>query len=165
MCDIKGSGGELGLKVSSAEDYFGLIDIDTKRGCLTVTRLKRKKHKTETMAIGKELIKHLIEFIEWKKLVPQPTKPTSALFVGKRGALSAQGLQQIWKRCVAEANLPKEYSIHSARHTMATHLLKKTNNLRQVQIQLGHASPTTTANMYCDVSFTDMQEGVTGLYA
>ncbi|HUU20065.1 MAG TPA: DEAD/DEAH box helicase family protein [Sedimentisphaerales bacterium] len=27
MCDIKGSSGELGLKVSSAEDYFGLIYI------------------------------------------------------------------------------------------------------------------------------------------
>ena len=37
-------------------------------------------------------------------------------------------------------------------------------NLRQVQKQLGHASPATTANMYADISFEDMQEGVNGLY-
>ena len=47
---------------------------------------------------------------------------------------------------------------------MAVHLLKKTGNLRQVQKQLGHASPATTANMYADISFEDMQNGVTGLY-
>ena len=62
------------------------------------------------------------------------------------------------------AGLPKELSIHSARHTIAVHLLKKAGNLRQVQKQLGHASPATTANMYADISFEDMQNGVTGLY-
>ena len=51
-----------------------------------------------------------------------------------------------------------------ARHTIAVHLLKKTGNLRQVQKQLGHASPATTANMYADISFEDMQNGVNGLY-
>ena len=30
--------------------------------------------------------------------------------------------------------------------------------------QLGHASPATTANLYADVSFEDMQAGVTGVY-
>ena len=75
-----------------------------------------------------------------------------------------QGLQQIWKQAIARADLPKELSIHSARHTMAVHLLRKTKNLRQVQKQLGHTDPATTANMYADVSFEEMQEGVTELY-
>jgi hypothetical protein len=47
---------------------------------------------------------------------------------------------------------------------LAVYLLKKTKNLRQVQKQLGPASPATTANMYADISFEDMQEGVNGLY-
>ena len=55
-------------------------------------------------------------------------------------------------------------SIHSARHTVAVHLLRKTSNLRMVQKQLGHASPATTANLYADVRFEDMQEGLSGLY-
>jgi site-specific recombinase XerC len=47
---------------------------------------------------------------------------------------------------------------------MGFHLLKKTGNLRQVQKQLGHSSPAVTANIYADVSFEDMREGVNGLY-
>ena len=86
------------------------------------------------------------------------------LFVGSRGALSAQGLQRIWKASIKRAGLPKELSIHSAKHTIAVHLLKKTKNLRQVQKRLGHASPDTTANMYADISFEDMQNGLNGLY-
>jgi integrase len=70
----------------------------------------------------------------------------------------------MWKAAVAAAGLPDEISIHSARHTLAVHLLKKTSNLRQVQKQLGHASPATTANMYADISFEDMQNGVTAIY-
>ena len=56
-------------------------------------------------------------------------------------------------------------SIHSARHTVAVHLLRKTNNLRMVQKQLGRASPATTVNLYADMRFENMQEGLTGLYA
>jgi len=84
--------------------------------------------------------------------------------VGKRGALTTQGLQQIWKASIKRAGLPKELSIHSARHTLAVHLLKKTSNLRQVQKQLGHSSPATTANMYADISFEDMQHPLNDLY-
>ncbi len=47
---------------------------------------------------------------------------------------------------------------------MAVHLLKETRNLRQVQKQLGHSSPTTTANMYADVPFQAMGEAVDRLY-
>ena len=36
--------------------------------------------------------------------------------------------------------------------------------LRQVQQQLGHSSPTITAAMYADVTFEDMQDGLSGLY-
>ena len=86
------------------------------------------------------------------------------LFVGSRGVLTSRGLQQIWKVAVKRAGLPDELSIHSARHTIAVQLLKKTGNLRQVQKQLGHASPATTANMYADITFEDMQNGLNGLY-
>jgi integrase/recombinase XerD len=133
-------------------------DIDLKRGCLLVTRPKRKKKVKETIAIGKDILQHLKEYIADIELKKGP------LFVGSRGPLSAQGLQRIWKRSIKLAGLPKELSIHSARHTIAVHLLRKTGNLRQVQKQLGHVSPATTANMCADISFEDMQNGVTGLY-
>ena len=91
-------------------------------------------------------------------------RPIDPPFIGKRGPLTARGLQQRWKRAIRHAGLPDELSIHSARHTIAVHMLKRTGNLRMVQKQLGHASPATTANMYADVSFEDMQNALNGLY-
>jgi len=152
-----------GLRVKEIS-RLRIDDIDLKRGSLTIHRAKKKSDKPESLAIGKDLVRHLQEYIEWKKLAEQPTDAKVALFNGARGPLTAQGLQRIWKASVKRAGLPPELSIHSARHTLAVHLLKKTGNLRQVQKQLGHSSPATTANMYADVSFEDMQNGVNGLY-
>ena len=146
-----------GLRVSELA-ALQIKDLDLKRGYISVTRLKRKKKTKDTLAIGKGIIQHLKDYIASMEHKKGP------LFVGSRGPLTAQGLQRIWKRSVKLAGLPKELSIHSARHTIAVHLLKKTGNLRQVQKQLGHASPATTANMYADISFEDMQNGVNGLY-
>src|SRR5258707_879595 len=114
--------------------------------------------------MSKELRAHLAEFIAWKKTADEPVDPKSPLFSGKRGALTASGMMQLWKRAVAEAGLPRELSIHSARHTLAVALLKKSGNLRMVQKQLGHTSPTTTANIYADVAFEDQQASLNGLY-
>ena len=144
-----------GLRVSELVAIH-LRDIDLKRGFIRVHRLKRKKHVIDSLAISPELVKHIKEHIQ--------DRTAGKLFVGERGDLTKAGLQQIWKSAVKRAGLPKELSIHSARHTVAVHLLKKTGNLRQVQKQLGHASPVITANMYADISFEDMQDGVTGLY-
>ena len=152
-----------GLRVSELA-RLKVGDFDQKRGALRVWRHKRSEPKQETLAIPAELAEHLKAFIVWKEQASQPTGKDAALFVGKRGPLTTQGLMQVWKSAIKRAGLPKELSIHSARHTMAVHLLRKTGNLRQVQKQLGHASPATTANMYADVSFEDMQAGVTGLY-
>jgi site-specific recombinase XerD len=146
-----------GLRVSEMA-ALKIKDVDLKRGCLSVTRMKRKKKVKESLALGKDLAQHLKAYIAWTE------RKSGALFVGSRGSLTAQGLQRIWKRSIKLAGLPKELSIHSARHTIAVHLLRKTSNLRQVQKQLGHASTATTANMYADISFEDMQNGVTGLY-
>lgn len=146
---------QTGLRVSELT-AIQIKDIDLKRGFVKVKRLKRKKKVIDSLAISPELIKHLKEYIEGRT--------TGKLFIGERGDLTKYGLQQIWKSAIKRAGLPKELSIHSARHSMAVHLLKKTGNLRQVQKQLGHASPATTANMYADISFEDMQDGVTNLY-
>lgn len=143
-----------GLRVAELAN-IDVKDVDFKRGFVRVTRCKRKKPVFDELALSPELLKHLKEYIASRR--------KGLLFIGKRGPLTRRGIQQIWKVAVTDAGL-QDYSIHSARHTMAVHLLKRTGNLRQVQKQLGHASPTTTANMYADVTFEDMQNGVAGLY-
>lgn len=131
--------------------------IDFKRKSLTITRVKKKIRRPETLAISSDLANHLKQYIDWAGRKEGP------LFKGQRGPMTRRGLQEIWKRIATKAGLP-EMSIHSARHTLAVALLKKTGNLRQVQKQLGHSSPATTANLYADVSFEDMQNGVEGIY-
>jgi integrase len=163
-----------GLRVSEIAK-IAVGDIDLKRGLVTVSRAKKRKRvKPEPLALGKELTDHLREFLAWRscRLTDMDdafclglTNTNGALFVGCRGPLTAQGLQRVWKAAIKRAGLPAELSIHSARHTLAVHLLRKTGNLRQVQKQLGHSSPTITAAMYADVTFEDMQNGVSGLYA
>ena len=154
---------QTGLRASELAK-FRVGDFDPKRSSLKVWRHKRRKPTQETIAIAKELAEHLKEFIKWKELVGQGTGKNDPLFVGKRGPLTTRGVQQIWKSAIRQAHLPDELSIHCARHTMAVHLLRKSGNLRMVQKQLGHSNPATTANMYADVSFQDMQEGLNGLY-
>ena len=154
---------QTGLRVSELA-ALRVGGFDPRRQCLKVDRAKRRSRRQESLALSRDLTEHLAEFIAWKRDAGEETSAEAPLFVGKRGPLTDRGLQVIWQRAVERAGLPKELSIHSARHTMAVHLLRKTSNLRMVQKQLGHASPATTANMYADISFEDMQAGVDGLY-
>lgn len=140
-------------------------DLSAGRSSLHVHRTKRRRAVTETLAIPPELVKHLRQFITWKKSAGESTAGDSALFCGKRGPMTVSGMQKVWKVAIKRAGLPRELSIHSARHTMAVHLLSTTKNLKQVQQQLGHSSPVVTANMYAQVQFEEMREGVTRLYA
>jgi integrase len=162
-----------GLRVSEIAK-LNVEDIDLKRGSLAVCRSKKRKLTRETLAIGKELADHMRDYLAWRACriadLPESIRAgllatKGPLFVGCRGPLTAQGLQRVWKVVVKRAHLPAELSIHSARHTLAVHLLRKTGNLRQVQKQLGHSSPTITAAMYADVTFEDMQDGLSGLYS
>lgn len=131
--------------------------LDFQRGTLQITRAKKKEPKPESLALGADLLDHIKTYLAYEQRFQGP------LLVGQRGPLTRHGLQQLWDKAVHKANLP-HLSIHGARHTLAVHLLRRTGNLRQVQKQLGHSSPATTANMYADVPFEDMQKGVTGLY-
>ena len=62
-----------------------------------------------------------------------------------RTPMAESGLQKAFRRAVQEAGLNKPASVHSLRHSWATHLLERGVNLRLIQLWMGHTSPTTTA--------------------
>jgi len=51
----------------------------------------------------------------------------------------------------------KKITIHSLRHSFATHLLERGLSLRHIQGLLGHANPTTTA-LYARLTKTSEQD-------
>lgn len=68
---------------------------------------------------------------------------------GRRGQVSDQHVplttvQQVFRKAFLESAVSKNVSVHSLRHAYATHLLEANVSLRQIQLWLGHSSPSTT---------------------
>lgn len=122
-------------------------DLDLERG---FTHIKSGKgRKDRYVPIPGRMCTLLYSYIE-------AYKPRGYLFEGASGAeYSPVSARQILKRALRNAGIEKRVTLHTLRHSHATHLLENGTDIRYIQELLGHNSPKTTM-IYTHVSSTSL---------
>ena len=80
-----------------------------------------------------------------------------AIFTGRQGNLSRQRVQQLFKAYAQKAGIDPKYSVHSLRHSIATHLLDAGEGIEFVRDHLGHTNIQNTM-IYAQITNSRRQE-------
>jgi site-specific recombinase XerD len=111
-------------------------DIDGQRKMLFVREGKGLKDRM--VPIGDGLLKHARDYYK-------AYQPKEYLFEGQYGGkYSSRSAQQVLKQAMKRAGIRKKGTLHTLRHSFATHLLESGTDIRYIQTILGHSSPKTT---------------------
>ena len=122
-------------------------DIDSEQMIIRIVQSKGRKDRY--VMLPPELLKLLRQ---WWKARPTASNngvaPEHRLLFPGRGQhqpLTTRQFSRLFKEAANAAGLRKTISLHSLRHSFATHLLERGKNIRIIQALLGHSKPETTA--------------------
>lgn len=118
----------LNLKVSDVDSKNMLIKVNCGKG-----------GKDRFTNLGKENLNILRQY--WSIY-----KPRDLLFPGliESRPIAARNVQKVFQVARDKAGINKPATIHSLRHSFATHLLENNTDLRTIQVLLGHSNINTT---------------------
>lgn len=141
-----------GLRVSEVV-ALRVSDIDSQRRLIRVRQGKGKKDRYAMLS------PRLLEVLRcwWRSRHPAGQGPKASpedwLFPGfGRGRhMNAQSLQTACREAARAAGLSKRVTVHTLRHSFATHMLENGTDIRLIQALLGHSQIDTTAR-YAAVS-------------
>jgi site-specific recombinase XerD len=114
-----------------------ISDIDFHRMTIHIRQSKYKKDRI--LSLSPTMAKGLQIYLKAEN-------PHIWLFNGKdfTGKYSVKGLSWIMRETLKKTNIIKQVSLHSLRHSYATHLLEQGVNIVTLKELLGHADITTT---------------------
>ncbi|MFM9837018.1 MAG: tyrosine-type recombinase/integrase [Cyclobacteriaceae bacterium] len=124
-----------GLRLSEILN-LRLSDVDSDRMQINVKGGKGKKDRYTLLS--EKLLPLLREYFK-------AYRPKEYLFEGSDGGqYGERSLQNVVQSALQNANVKKHASVHTLRHSFATHLLEAGTDLRYIQSLLGHGSSKTT---------------------
>jgi site-specific recombinase XerD len=142
-----------GLRVSELLN-LRIEDIDSDNGRIWIRSGKGKK---DRMTLLPDSLLQLLRcyYVQYR--------PYQWLFEGIGGGqYSASSLRRVFVRAKQRAGIRKKATVHTLRHSFATHLLENGTNLRFIQVLLGHSSSRTT-EIYTHVAENDLANVVSPL--
>jgi integrase/recombinase XerD len=121
-----------GLRVGEVVN-LKIKDIDSNRMLIHVVQGKGKKDRYTVLS--QIALKELRAYV--KKY-----RPEDWLFEGGegKGHLTERSVQKVFEKACGAAKIKKDASVHTLRHSFATHLLEGGTDLRYIQELLGHSS-------------------------
>ncbi|MGH8223120.1 MAG: tyrosine-type recombinase/integrase [Woeseiaceae bacterium] len=125
-------------------------DIDSKRMVIRVEQGKGRKDRYVMLS------PQLLELLrDWWRV----GRPRGWLFPGRalEAPLTTRQLNRACHAAAQIAELEKPVSLHTLRHSFATHLLEQNIDIRVIQVLLGHAKLDTTA-LYTQVATKTIRE-------